>query len=69
MSMLDEVIHMEDIVKNLSKQTTEPHLLPNSMSVMVDQMIKDLKGSPDLITTLSLQANSNSNGNSQHVRK
>jgi hypothetical protein len=63
MSMLDEVTHMEDIVNNLSKHTNEPHLLPNSMSVMLDQMIKDLKGSPDLITTLTQNSNLNNNNN------
>jgi len=69
MSMLDEVTHMEDIVNTLSKNTNEPHLLPNSMSCMLDQMIKDLKGSPDLmsrITQNSISSNS-SNGNSLNV--
>ena len=70
MSMIDEVTHMEDIVSTLSKNTNEPHLLPNSMSVMLDQMIKDLKGSPNLISTLTQNSSSNnsSNGNSLNVR-
>ena len=68
--MIDEVTHMEDIVSTLSKNTNEPHLLPNSMSVMLDQMIKDLKGSPNLISTLTQNSSSNnsSNGNSLNVR-
>ena len=72
MSMLDEVTNMGDIVNALSKNTNEPHLLPNSMSCMLDQMIKDLKGSPDLISTLtqnSMSSNSSNGGsNSLNVK-
>jgi hypothetical protein len=57
-TVLNEVVHLEEIINDLNKTTNETSLSPHITSIKIEQVIKDIKICPEFLQTIQQLNNS-----------